>query len=137
MQRLTEIILRKVPAHILSDYELAILLEGSPHRRYGLVKRALASGELIQVRRGLYAVAPAISGRPMDLFSLAGRIYGPSYVSLESALSDQGLIPEAVHAVTSVTAKRSAEFQTPLGVFSYTRIPHFGLFTGVERRTSE
>jgi predicted transcriptional regulator of viral defense system len=131
-----EIIFGKGAAHVISDYEIAALLEGSPHRRYGLVKRALASGELIQVRRGLYAVAPGRSGQPLDLFSLADRIYGPSYISLESALAVHGLIPEAVLAVTSVTARRSTEFKTPLGIFSYVRIPQSGIFAGVERRTS-
>lgn len=136
MQKLTAIIIGKGTAHVVSDYEIAALLEGSPHRRYGLVKRALASGELIQVRRGLYAVAPGRSRQPIDLFSLADRIYGPSYISLESALAIHGLIPEAARTVTSVTARRSAEFKTPLGVFSYVRIPQFGLFAGVERRIS-
>jgi len=136
MQKLTEIILKKHPARVLADYEVAILLSGNADRRYGLVKRALAAGELIQVRRGLYAVSPILSGQPVDLFELAGRIYGPSYVSLESALAFHGLIPEAVHSVTSITLKRSLEFKTPLGVFSYVRIPSFGLFSGVERKSS-
>ena len=48
---------------------------------------------------------------------LANLIYGPSYVSLEFALSHHGLIPERVETVTSVTTRRSRNFDTPLGTF--------------------
>jgi len=64
-------------------------------------------------------------------------IYGPSYVSLESALSYHGWIPEVVHAVTSVSSKRSKEVKTPLGIFSYAHIPSNKFFAGVARMESE
>lgn len=51
--------------------------------------------------------------------SLANLIYGPSYLSLEYALSYYGLIPERVEEVTSMTPLRSKIFRTPLGVFAY------------------
>jgi hypothetical protein len=54
---------------------------------------------------------------------LAQRIYGPSYISLETALSYHGWIPEAVYAITSSSLSRSREFETPLGRFSFTRVP--------------
>ncbi|HSW71384.1 MAG TPA: hypothetical protein VLH77_05335 [Gammaproteobacteria bacterium] len=56
-------------------------------------------------------------------FELAQYIYGPSYISLESALSFHKLIPETVYTVTSTTVKRSREFQTPLGVYSFLHLP--------------
>lgn len=46
-------------------------------------------------------------------------IYGPSYVSLDYALSHHGLIPERVETVTSVTTRRSRDFDTPFGNFTY------------------
>ena len=51
---------------------------------------------------------------------------------MESALSHHGWIPEAVYTVTSACLKRSVIFRTPVGNFSYTRIPKFN-FIGVER----
>lgn len=53
------------------------------------------------------------------LFYCANAIYGPSYVSLESALSIHGFIPEGVFQVTSCTTLKTNTFETPLGVFSY------------------
>lgn len=53
------------------------------------------------------------------LFLIAQNIYRPSYVSLESALSYHGLIPEGVFSVTSVTSKKSQNLETPVGNFIY------------------
>ena len=50
-------------------------------------------------------------------------LHSPSHVSLESALSYHGLLPEAVFGVASVTSKRSRSYTNPLGVFSFQRIP--------------
>ncbi len=122
MQKLTEIALEKIPQGVFTDANLQNLLRGSDDRRYGLVKRALAAGEVVRIRRGLYSLAPKYLRQPLDLYSLAQKIYGPSYISLESALSYHGWIPEAVYLVASVCAKRSAQFNTPLGNFSFQRI---------------
>ncbi len=58
---------------------------------------------------------------PSDLF-VANKLYQPSYISLERALSYYGIIPEIVYTTTSITTKIPREFDTPLGIFSYQRI---------------
>lgn len=50
---------------------------------------------------------------------VANRIYQPSYVSLESALSYYNLIPEAVYTTTSLTSNKTASFDTAVGTYSY------------------
>jgi len=121
-----------LPLDVFTDTEVVNLLKGSPNRRYGLVKRAIANGDLIQLRRGVYCLGKTFQREPLDQFELAQKIYTPSYVSLESALSHHGWIPEAVYTITNISLKRSAFFQTPLGNFSYTKLPKFN-FIGVER----
>lgn len=64
-----------------------------------------------------------------SLYFIANKLYQPSYVSLEKALSHYGLIPEVVYTITSITPKPTREFQTPRGVFSYQRIKR-AAFTG-------
>jgi predicted transcriptional regulator of viral defense system len=49
-------------------------------------------------------------------------LYSPSYVSLESALSWYGFIPEGVFQVTSCSSRKTQSFDTPLGSFSYRHI---------------
>jgi hypothetical protein len=64
---------------------------------------------------------------------LASSIYGPSFISLESALSYHGWLPEAVYTITSASIKRAKEFKTPVGIFSYKRVPVENFYTGVNR----
>ena len=53
------------------------------------------------------------------LFEIANKIYNPSYVSFEMALSYYHLIPESVYCITSVSTRKTYRFQTPIGQFSY------------------
>ena len=52
-------------------------------------------------------------------FLIANHLRGPSYVSLESALSYWNMIPERVYEISSVTLKTSKKYSTPLGRFSF------------------
>jgi len=124
----------KIPYDLFSDSELAALFPESPARRYGLIKRAIAKGDLIHLRRGLYCLTEKWRRHPLNLFSLAQRIYGPSYISFESALSYHGWIPEAVYTVTSAYSPRSKKFETPLGVFQFTKISGQPFLAGVRQQ---
>lgn len=89
---------------------------GSPRSK---LTRLLKSQALIHIRKGLYLLGPKFKRSAYCLELLANMIYGPSYVSLESALQIYGLIPEHVEMITSVTSKLSKEFRTPVGHFLY------------------
>ncbi|PLX47137.1 MAG: hypothetical protein C0613_15035 [Desulfobulbaceae bacterium] len=91
----------------------------------------LAKGVLLPIRRGLYVLGPDEREGPISLPLVANILYGPSYVSLEFALSRYGLIPEGVFDVTSVTLKRSRMIATPLGRFSYRHLPQSAYAIGV------
>lgn len=133
MNKLFENKLGAYPHAYVTDIEIDALLKGSSDSRYGKVKRLLAQGKLLHIRRGLYCLTEKLShtAKPHP-FELAQYIYAPSYISLESALSYHGLIPEAVYAVMSVCTKRAKEFHTPLGLFSYMRLPTENFYTEVE-----
>jgi predicted transcriptional regulator of viral defense system len=79
-------------------------------------------GYVERVKKGLYVWGQDIDPTPYSTELLANLIYGPSYVSLEYALSFHGLIPERVATVTSVTFKKNKTFNTPVGVFTYDHI---------------
>jgi len=133
MQSATEIIIENIKSDVFADSDLVNILPGSAHSRYARMKRAMAANEIIQVRKGLYCLAAKYQRRSLDLFSLAQRVYGPSYVSLESALSYHGWIPEAVYGVACVAIKKSRDFTTPFGLFSYRHIPLKPFYKYVER----
>ena len=56
------------------------------------------------------------------LYYTANELYHPSYVSLESALSHYGFIPEGVFQITSCTTLKTNSFSTPVGKFTYRRL---------------
>ena len=53
------------------------------------------------------------------LLTLANKIYEPSYVSLESALAYYQVIPESVLGVTSISSRKTTQFDSSWGIFSY------------------
>ena len=117
-QRLQEIV-GKEPV-----FETGLLLAGKVNsadvRRQ--ISRLTASGRIIQLRRGLYALAPPFQKGKPHPFLVANRIVRASYVSRQSALAYHGLIPEHVPVVTSVTTSRPGRWENPLGVFEYRHI---------------
>ncbi|PKQ28323.1 MAG: hypothetical protein CVT63_03375 [Candidatus Anoxymicrobium japonicum] len=105
-------------------FETGLLLAGDvdPDSVRRQLSRLTASGRLIQLRRGLYALAPPCRKVKPHPFLVANHLVRGSYVSLQSALAYHGLIPEHVPVVTSVTTLRPGHRETPLGHFEYHHI---------------
>jgi len=102
-----------------------------------MLSRMVRNGELLRLKRGLYCVAPEIlkDGVRLSAGVIANRIYGPSYVSFETALANYGLIPERVFLQMSAVTKRSRAFKTPIAEFQYYQVSEelFPLGVRVER----
>lgn len=111
----------------------SVLEDKSEDARKALLKRACQKGDLIRIRNGLYLLGDKKRKAHFSLFQVANYIMEPSYISLESALSFYGLIPEAVYTTTSVTTKNSQEFKTPVGQFSFSYLKteyfNFGFYS--------
>ena len=137
MQTLTEIAMHSAGGGVFTRPEVACWVGGSQQRQFSLLKRAIASGEVLRIRRGLYCLSDKYLHQKLDPLELAQRVYGPSYVSLETALSYHGWIPEAVYTTTSVSFDRSREYDTPLGLFSFTRVPQRTFYAAVMRVTGD
>ena len=97
------------------------------------VTRLLRNGTIIRIKKGLYIFGEDERREPYSRELLANLIYGPSFISLESALSFYGLIPERVEAVMSVATGRSREFDTPAGRFVYRSARKDSFSLGVTR----
>ncbi|WP_246862721.1 hypothetical protein [Pedobacter sp. KBS0701] len=82
-----------------------------------------ADGLIEPIKKGLYIVGRSVGTERPENALLVNHILGPSYLSMESALSHYGLIPEKVYAVTSMTTKASRKFETQIGLFTYTNLP--------------
>ena len=82
-------------------------------------KRLERNGEIVRLKRGLYVVAPQLSGFRINDFLLANHISGPSYVSTHAALRYYGLIPESVYRTVSISLAPSKIFNNQFGTFEY------------------
>ena len=124
---------------VVTNAQLARLLDGSPQRRYNLVNRALHQGELLHLRRGYYLLAAAVQHRKVHPFVLAQALQPGSYVSFETALSFHGWIPESTPVTMSVTpGPRRHEFDiSRVGLFRFYPLAlRRGFFLeGVDRQT--
>lgn len=76
---------------------------------------------LKKLKRGFYCFTTQNFDQNF-LFYAANKIYAPSYVSLEMALKHYGLIPEEIFQITSVSTKKTTDFETSVGNFSYRHI---------------
>ena len=76
------------------------------------------NGWIYPLKRGLYELAYPKDFSIPDLH-IANRLYSPSYISLETALSNYSIIPEVSMAVTSVTTKPTRRFKNKHGLFIY------------------
>ena len=90
-----------------------------------LIHRMKKQGYIQSVKRGLYK----LSDESVPEFYLANKLYEPSYVSLESALSYHRVIPETVYEITSITTKTTRRFETLGKIYSYRKIKKIA-FTG-------
>lgn len=105
--------IRELPAFNLND---ARKLDPAFHRQQLNYWR---NQGYIKPLAGSYYV---LADRALDetyLYMVANKIYEPSYVSLESALAYYEIIPETVFGVTSVSSRKTKQYQTTWGLFSY------------------
>lgn len=92
-------------------------------------------GWIYTLKRGLYELTYPNDFTISDLF-IANKLYAPSYVSLETALSNYSIIPEVSMAVTSITTKPTRKFNNKHGLFLYRTVrpeTYTGYFVEKER----
>lgn len=106
-------ITRQLLLHLLKEYK----------RPFDKINELVKQDILIPVKRGIYFPGANLNLERPELFLLANHLLGPSYVSMESALSYWAFIPERVFEISSVTIRKKKIYNTQIGRFSYTPIP--------------
>jgi len=86
------------------------------------INRWVNDGKIIKLHKGLYTLAEPYRKVAPEPFCIANSLKQASYVSLHSALSRYGMIPEFVPAVTSITTGRPQTIETPLGRFEFRHV---------------
>jgi len=78
-------------------------------------------GHIKKIIKGYYIFSDTEINE-LVLFAIANQIYSPSYISLESAFRYYNLIPEEVFTITSVSTRKTQEFNTDIAHFQYQSI---------------
>ncbi len=91
--------------HKVLDYQLSLWVK---------------KGYLVRLKNGIYAFSR--EKEKLRGEDIAFLLCQPSYLSLESALSWYGFIPEIVYAYTSVTARITRTFENAWGRFIYRHV---------------
>lgn len=91
---------------IFTPLEFQRIFTVPPTRVKYFLERYTGEGLLVRLKKNLYAV----KSRFPHQTEIANRLYAPSYLSLEYALSYYGVIPETVYTVTSITTMPTREF---------------------------
>jgi predicted transcriptional regulator of viral defense system len=73
-----------------------------------------------KIRKGAYILSRMVE--EINPMSLAGKIYAPSYLSLEFALNYYGIIPDIPGTYTSITSRKTMGYKNQFGNFSYQKI---------------
>lgn len=109
------------------ELELELSNYSNPNTK---ISRMLKNKELFKIKQGLYETRKEINP-----FCLSNIIYGPSYISFQTALAYYGLIPERVYVICSATSNKhkTKEFKNEFGIYSYKDIPQSAYPFGLKR----
>lgn len=115
--------------YLFTPLEFQRLFGISSQRAFNFLKYYTKKGLFVRLKNGVYALA---SNVPSE-FVIANKLYQPSYISFEYALSFHHLIPETVYTITSATTKPTREFEALGRTYKYYRIKKEA-FLGYEPR---
>lgn len=105
-------------------FESSLLLAGDVQPEYIRLQldRWIKAGKIHQLRRGIYMLAAPYQKKKPHPFLIANWLQKPSYVSMQSALSFYGMIPDIVNETVSVTSVRNERLHTHLGDFEFRHV---------------
>ena len=109
-------------AHVFTKNDLrAIFADDEPALNAG-INRLVKSKVLQRAVNGVYvnALSPNRGGHTLEHIAAAMRRNEYSYVSLESALSEYGVISQIPMVMTVMTTGRRGDYETPYGVIEFT-----------------
>jgi hypothetical protein len=112
------------------DYHLLLHALRDYRKPRDKIRGLIKNRDIVRVKKGLYVLGREYD-KPYSRFVLANLIYGPSYITGQTALAFWNMIPERVEMIISMTAKRKKRFDTPVGSFSYWHCPQKAFPAGI------
>ena len=100
------------------DYNLLLHALRGYKKPRDKIRGLIKNNDILRVKKGLYVLGKEYN-KPYNKYILANQIYGPSYITGQTALAFWNMIPERVELIISMTTKRKKLFETPVGRFFY------------------
>lgn len=110
--------LRKKKIKIFSPLEFRRVFDVSKYAAQWFLKSHTKKRLFIKLKNGLYVLADNLPSG----YSIANRLYEPSYISFDTALSYYGIIPETIYTITSATSKTTRAFEVEGISYDYKKI---------------
>lgn len=111
-------ILKEKGMKLFSAHELQMLLNISSSALNRLIWSYAKKGFIIKLKNNLYSLAE----NPASPYFIANRLYSPSYISFDTALSFHKIIPETIYPFTSATPKITRLFEAANIAYHYFHI---------------
>ena len=109
---------RMKPVGVFSRADIEVVYpELDPRRLYEWQLK----GYIIKLRNSWYCL-PGFLKEPYSTWIIANIVHAPSYISLESALSFYGILPEGVHMCTSVCTNRTLRINMAGHEYEFSRL---------------
>jgi hypothetical protein len=113
------------------DYNLLLHALRDYKKPRDKIRGLITNKDIVRVKKGIYVLGKEYN-KPYNKFVLGNLIYGPSYITGQTALAFWNIIPERVELIISMTAKRKKQFETPVGRFSYLCCPQKVFNVGIQ-----
>ncbi|MFH0942702.1 MAG: hypothetical protein V1810_00865 [Candidatus Beckwithbacteria bacterium] len=128
IQKFKDLNLKFITPALLSS----LLNQTNNNTLYKTLQRLEKNKILTRLDKGKYLV----TGAEVTEFSLANFLLQPSYISLESALTYYGILPQFTYTITSITTQRSQSIPSQNWEFNYSKISS-RLFWGYIKQKNE
>ena len=125
-------VFKKEGLYLFSSFDIQKFFGVSPNTANLFLYRNVKNGYILKIRNGLYK----FSDEYVNEMLIANKVYQPSYVSFEYALSFYGIIPETVYRITSATTRTTREFIVQKLSYIYHRLKKEA-FTGYIKKPFE
>lgn len=116
--------LKKRNVKVFTPLEFQRIFKVSYNNSKSFINRNVKRNRFIKLKNGLYT----FSGADIPKFVIANKLYTPSYISFETALSYYHIIPETIYTIFSATTKASREFEAQESSFIFHRIKKEAFF---------
>ena len=125
--------LKKRNIKVFTPLEFQRIFRVSYNNSKSFITRNVKRGLLIKLKNGLYT----LSSMNIPKFFIANKLYTPSYISFETALSYYHIIPEIVYAIFSATTKASRDFDAQQTNFIFHRMKKETFFGYVPKKIDD